>query len=833
MATELRKTGISVIGEIPWGAHFCHFYETNQDLLDTVLPYLKAGLEQNEFCLWVTAESLTTEEARRVSHHAVPDFACYLAEQRIEIVPYDEWYLKGGAFDLHRVITGWREKLDQALARGYAGMRVAACTAWLQKKDWKDFHAYETELSKALTHQRMVVLCAYSLANSGAADILDVAQTHEVAVIRRNGEWEVVETPALKQAKTALKRLNEELEQRVVERTRELAAANAELRKEIAEHKRTEEQLRRAEEQARTVIDAIPQQIWSGPADGSLDYCNDRWRTYSGLRQEDLQGEGWQRMLHPDDKEQVLKAWRESVANGTPYEQEERHRAADGTYRWFLSRGVPLRDAEGRIERWYGTNTDIEDRKRIEEKLRQSEEQLTAAQRLAHLGSWTWDLQSHLVTWSDELYRIFGFEPQEIDVAHEAMEFIHPEDRDMIMSAVERSLKTNEPYSFDYRVLRPDGEERLVHSRGYVVSDEHGVPIRVFGSTLDITKRKQAEEALERAFHEIQDLKDQLYRENLALREEIDTAFMFEEIVGASPALQAVLAHVAKVAPTDSTVLITGETGTGKELIARAIHKRSPRAAHAFVSVNCAAIPPSLIASELFGHEKGAFTGALQRRMGRFELADGGTLFLDEIGELPVEAQTALLRVLEERQFERVGGTQPLRVDVRVIAATNRDLQTAIEAGAFRRDLFYRLNVFPIELPPLRERQDDIPLLVQYFLDRYARKMGKKIRDINLRTLELLRAYPWPGNIRELQNVIERSVILCETETLTVNARWLAGASVPPAPAGQPPAQRSPAQERQRIEAALAESRGRVAGPSGGPPSSGCRPRRWNRRSAH
>jgi len=290
---------------------------------------------------------------------------------------------------------------------------------------------------------------------------------------------------------------------------------------------------------------------------------------------------------------------------------------------------------------------------------------------------------------------------------------------------------------------------------------------------------------------------------------------MFEEIIGTSPALHAVLALVAKVAPTDSTVLITGETGTGKELIARAIHKRSPRAARAFVSVNCAAIPPSLIASELFGHEKGAFTGALQRRVGRFELADGGTLFLDEVGELPVETQIALLRVLQEREFERIGGSQAIAVDVRVIAATNRDLEAAIAAGAFRSDLFYRLSVFPLEMPPLRARQDDIPLLVEYFIHRYARKAGKTIRGINAKTLELLRSYPWPGNIRELQNVIERSVIVCETETFSVDASWLARESVPTPLVHQPLAATVGVQEKALIEAALAESRGRVAGPSG------------------
>jgi transcriptional regulator with GAF, ATPase, and Fis domain len=339
---------------------------------------------------------------------------------------------------------------------------------------------------------------------------------------------------------------------------------------------------------------------------------------------------------------------------------------------------------------------------------------------------------------------------------------------------------------------------------------------------LEIVERRRAEEALQEhvtalkaALEEIQVLKDQLYKENLALREEIDVNRMFEEIVGSSPAVQAVLSRVAKVAPADSTVLITGETGTGKELIARAIHKRSLRSARAFVSVNCAAIPRDLIASELFGHEKGAFTGALQRRLGRFESADGGTIFLDEVGELPSETQIALLRVLQEREFQRVGGNESLKTDVRVVAATNRDLNAAIAEGIFREDLFYRLNVFPIQMPPLRERGEDIPLLVEYFVDRYASKAGKKITGISKKSMELLQSYRWPGNIRELQNVIERSVIVCDSENISIDESWVVGHSPAGDSAIQPLSEKLAAQEKEMIEAALAECNGRVSGPRG------------------
>src|SRR5260370_2607481 len=336
---------------------------------------------------------------------------------------------------------------------------------------------------------------------------------------------------------------------------------------------------------------------------------------------------------------------------------------------------------------------------------------------------------------------------------------------------------------------------------------------------MDVTPAKHVSTALEKAFQEIETLNAQLYKENIAVREEIDKTSMFEEIVGSSAALRRVLSQVAKVAPTDSTVLILGETGTGKELIARAIHNRSNRSMRAFVRVNCAAIPQPLIASELFGHEKGALTGATQRRLGRFELSHEGTIFLDEVGELPAETQIALLRVLQEREFERVGGRHAVLGDVRVVAATNRNLKAAVDSGSFRQDLFYRLNVFPIEIPPLRERIDDIPVLVEYLVERYAKKAGKRITKITKKTLELFQAYAWPGNIRELQNVVERAVVLSDGATFWVDESWLERKQPPESPRSSmlekellrldadPP--------REIIEAALAETGGRIAGPSG------------------
>jgi transcriptional regulator with GAF, ATPase, and Fis domain len=398
---------------------------------------------------------------------------------------------------------------------------------------------------------------------------------------------------------------------------------------------------------------------------------------------------------------------------------------------------------------------------------------------------------------------------------------VHPDDRAGVeeRAKLESTQKDKAVSEGDFRIVFPDGRIKHLHSIAHPVLNESGEIVEVVGTTMDVTEQYEARAALETAFEQIKELRDQLYKENIALREEIDKVSMFEEIVGSSEPLRQVLSQVAKVAATDSTVLILGETGTGKEMIARAIHRRSRRASRAFIRVNCAAIPPTLIASELFGHEKGAFTGASQRRLGRFELADGGTLFLDEIGELPAETQSALLRVIQEREFERVGGTQTVSVDTRVLSATNRNLRAAVEAGTFRQDLFYRLNVFPIQMPSLRERADDIPLLVEYLIDRYAKKAGKKIRNIDKKTLALFQEYSWPGNIRELQNVVERAVVLCDSEIFSVDSTWLKR-ELPPGPSPLNPPLRAlgrldETKERELIESALAQTGGRVSGPSG------------------
>ena len=444
------------------------------------------------------------------------------------------------------------------------------------------------------------------------------------------------------------------------------------------------------------------------------------------------------------------------------------------------------------------------ERKRAEEKLRQDEREFRQLIDFLPQHVLVLDKEGFLLQANQVMLDYNGHTLEEMQGAgtdERVKRDLHPDDLERVRDERRRGFSSRVPFEIEKRMLGKDGRYRWFLFRYKPLLNEQGGVARWFATATDIEDRKQAEQRIR--------------NENLALREEIDRSSMYEEIVGSSNTLRVVLQHVAKVAPTDSTVLILGETGTGKELIARAIHKRSKRSAGAFIRVNCVAIPSSLIASELFGHEKGAFTGALQRRLGRFELADGGTIFLDEIGDLPADTQNALLRVLQEREFERVGGTQTIRVNVRVIAATNRDLGAAVASGSFREDLFYRLNVFPIDVPSLRERADDITLLVEYLVARSAKRAGKKIRHIEKATLDLFKAYTWPGNIRELQNVVERAVILCEGDTLSVDESWFKH-DTPRSPGTTQSLPTSPFnQEREMIEAALRESRGRIAGPFG------------------
>ena len=582
----------------------------------------------------------------------------------------------------------------------------------------------------------------------------------------------------------------------------------------ITERKAAEENIREQEAELRQTLDFAPQLIAVYGPNRERLHANRGALDYLGFSLEE-----WCRepdrgfILHPDDRERVREYTDRSVSSGSAYEQEFRLRKKDGSYRWFLARYNPVRDDKGQIRRWYVACTDIEDRKqaedtvrhenvalkRAEEKIREQEAELrqmldSTPQYLGVLGADGSPIYANRASLD-----YLGMSLDEWRQRGAIGDEVHPDD----VERLARASSSGSAYELELRVRNGEGVFRWFLSRFNPLYGQKGQISRWYVASTDIEDRKRAEERLR--------------QENVALREEIAKASMFEEIVGTSPALRTVLSLISKVGPSDSTVLITGETGTGKELVARAIHKHSQRSSQAFISVNCAATPRDLIASELFGHEKGAFTGAMQQRLGRFELASRGTIFLDEVGELPAETQIALLRVVQEREFERVGGTRRIRADVRVIAATNRDLEAAIRAGSFRSDLFYRLNVFPIEIPALRERKEDIPLLVEYFVDHYARKQSKSIRGVQKKTLELLQSYPWPGNVRELQNVIERSVILCETETFSIDESWLPQQPIVTAALQQHTElpRRLEAQEKEMIEAALKEAQGRVSGPTG------------------
>jgi len=548
----------------------------------------------------------------------------------------------------------------------------------------------------------------------------------------------------------------------------------------------------------RALLDTVPALMWSANPDGEPSYINQRVVDYTGRSLNDFVKLGWIELIHPDDLDETIEAWSHAVQIGTSYHVKHRLLRADGEYRWFLVQGEPFRDAEGRVVQFFGLNVDITEQEQLTMALRRSEEELQQIldllpQLVAVFGAGRRRLYANQMTLA-----YLGLSLDEWRLGRIESD-IHPDDVDRLKADVDRASIDGLAYELEARMHHGDGRYRWFLLRYNPLRDESGQIIRWYCACTDIDERKRAEEILQ--------------QENVALREEIDKTSMFEEIVGTSPALAEVLSRVSKVAASDSTVLITGETGTGKELVARAIHRRSRRSSRAFVAVNCAAIPRELVASELFGHEKGAFTGASQRRLGRFELADGGTIFLDEVGELLPDTQVALLRMLQEREFERVGGQETIHVDVRVIAATNRDLEEAVADGAFRQDLFYRLNVFPVEVPPLRERGEDIPLLVEYFIDRYARKMGKTFRHVNKRTFDRLKSYPWPGNVRELQNVIERSVIVSDSEEFMIDDSWLSASPRFDSRVVLPVA--LAANEKTIIEDALRACGGRIFGPSG------------------
>jgi formate hydrogenlyase transcriptional activator len=407
-------------------------------------------------------------------------------------------------------------------------------------------------------------------------------------------------------------------------------------------------------------------------------------------------------------------------------------------------------------------------RKKAEKDLQKNNARLTLATDAAGVGLWDMNINTRSVWVTKKTRELFHFSADEKLTYESFFRLIHPDDHEQVQQALEQAIRSGDEFMMEYRIVSSDRNTQWIVSRGKRYLKSTGESDRLIGLSLDITERKRMEELLRRQLCEIEQLKSQVEKDNIYLREEIELQSVHEEIVGRSPAMKQILAQVEQVAKMDTTVLIEGETGVGKELMARAVHRLSSRKDRPMVTVNCASLPPTLMESELFGREKGAYTGAMTRMSGRFEVADGATLFLDEIGELPQDVQAKLLRVLEEGRFERLGSTETLQANVRIIAATNRNLAQEVAKGNFRNDLYYRLNVFPIAIPPLRERPEDIPPLVWSFVRQFEKKMGKRIDHIARKSMEELKHYYWPGNARELRNIIEYAMIVTEGKTLEI-----------------------------------------------------------------
>ena len=585
--------------------------------------------------------------------------------------------------------------------------------------------------------------------------------------------------------------------------------------------------LRESEERLTLAADAAEAGLWTLDIGTGLVWATDRARALFGYSPDEvIDMARFEASVHPDDRGAVRDALERSARTGEPIDVVYRIvHAADGRVRWISARGGPPAKPAGKADRLMGVSIDITDRKATEEALRVGQARLQAAAELAGLGSIEVDEATGTVSADDRLLDIVGYPPggeRGMPIVHFWMEHLHPDDLPRVLGERQEALdRKREELRVEYRYRHPVRGERWIQHIGRPTwRDAAGFAVRSVAVLRDITERRQREDSLRQSLAEIERLKDRLQAESDYLKAEIKTTHAHGEVTGQSDAIRKILRQVEQVAPTDSSVLVRGETGSGKELVAQAIHRLSQRNGQLMVKVNCAALPSGLVESELFGREKGAYTGAMTRQIGRFEVADASTLFLDEVGELSLEVQAKLLRVLETGEFERLGSPKTIKVDVRLIAATNRDLLEEIKKGRFREDLYYRLNVFPIRVPPLRERPDDIPVLVWAFLEEFSSRMGKKITQVPRKTMEALQRYPWPGNVRELRNVVEHSAIVTTGDTLKVP--MLDDVAVVAASA--PPRQTLADSERDLIVRALESTRWRIKGPTGAAAALGLRP---------
>jgi formate hydrogenlyase transcriptional activator len=559
----------------------------------------------------------------------------------------------------------------------------------------------------------------------------------------------------------------------------ELEVHQIELEMQNAELKRAQEELELSRNKYVELYDFAPVGYFTSDAEGKILEVNLTGAKLMGVERQGLIKKSFAVFIaDADGKEQFLKHCKMVFQTKGDIESEIRLKKKDGTDFWVRLQSMAVENIDGKAELIHTTIVDITKRKLVEEALRDSEKIYRAIGESIEYGIWICAPDGRNIYTSKSFLKLVGLTQQQCSDFGwgDAMD---PADAKRTIAAWKECVRKEGIWDIEHHFRGVDGKIHPVLARGVPVRNDSGEIICWAGINLDISHIKRTEEALQKAsdemgqrveertaslksaLSEIKKMKEHLEAENIYFRQEHKTKHQFENIIGQSDGLKYVLYRAQQVAPGNTTILILGETGTGKELIAAAIHDMSPRKEKPLITVNCAALPGNLIESELFGREKGAFTGADVRRMGRFEIANGSTLCLDEIGELPLELQGKLLRVIQHSEFERLGSSQTIKVDVRIIATTNRNLEAEVRHGRFRQDLYYRLNVFPITVPPLRLRKDDIPLMVQAFVDRYSRKLGKQITKINNETIKVLQDYPWPGNVRELESIIERAVILC------------------------------------------------------------------------
>jgi PAS domain S-box-containing protein len=834
---KLRNTGIELIGNVPWGTHFCQFYQTREDLISILVPYFQAGLENNEYCMWVTSEPLNVEDARKALKKEVRDLDDYIKKGQIEILDYSQWYTKPGHFVPDDVLQSWIEKERQARKRGFAGLRLTGNTFWLEKRDWKKFTDYEAAVNDIIGKHHMLAICTYSLDKCTGLDIADVIVNHQFALIKRGGEWEIIESSerkrteeAIQESESKYRSLIENLKdivftidldgkitfaspsieeilgykseevinkniidfvpvkdrQRAIETIpkgmkgeritqyqtqaitksgemvilevtfsriwgKGVAVGALAIARDITERKRAEEALKKSEEKLSSTLSSMNDLIFNIDQHGVfIDYFQPEDHPDLYIHPEVFIGRPFIETLPPHVSKLLETAIAEVVATGMAQTFDYPMEIA-GSEMWFTAKVSMREGASGEYAGVTGIVRNITERRRAEEKVKKSEQKFRTIFESIPGGILIVDQDLRVQAINNVLEQTFGICRTEVvnKRSGEALRCIHafeyenPQDygfADYCQSCQVRNTALEALAGKQVHQSKAKVEllvEGKVEERSLLIS---AAPIEYEG-------KKQAIVILE----DITELSQ--------LRQRLKTEQSFAGIISRDVRVLELFETIKELAEVNAPVLIQGESGSGKELVASAIHNEGPRADKQFIPVNCGALPDGLLESELFGHVRGAFTGAIRDKKGRFELADGGTIFLDEVGDLSPAMQVKLLRVLQTGCFEQVGGEKTIKVNVRVISATNKSLEKEIAAGRFREDLYYRLCVVPITMPPLRERVSDIPPLTEHFLERAVNESGRENVSLSSEALAMLMDYEWPGNVRELQNALQFALV--------------------------------------------------------------------------